>query len=172
MITHEQIPRIVGQPVYDPQGRKIGPAKHMYLDDATGEPVWVTVRTGLFGGREAFVPTGGARVVEGRLEVPFGKSQVKDAPDVPLDSRGHLSAEQERRLYGYYGLPVPGEPPTAGTGPTTMSGSEAGVGTGPSPEGDRPGPRGPSGRSRSARTWSEEEMGPGTGRRPQDPEER
>lgn len=27
-----------------------------YLDDATGQPTWVTVSTGLFGTRESFAP--------------------------------------------------------------------------------------------------------------------
>jgi hypothetical protein len=147
MITREQIPRIVGHPVYDAQGKKIGPAKHMYLDDATGEPVWVTVRTGLFGSHETFVPTGAARLTEDHLEVPFVKEKVKGAPTVALDSEGHLSAEQERRLYGYYGLPAPeaidapeatgtapGAPPAESPRPDPgMSGSEAGVGTGTGP---------------------------------------
>lgn len=154
MITRAQIPRIVGHPVYDPRGRKIGPAKHMYLDDMTGEPVWVTVRAGFFGTHETFVPIGGARLVEDHLEVPFDKGKVKSAPTVALDDQGHLSADQERRLYGYYGLETGEQPPAdsegvgaagaPGRAPGTeeetgkrqaqgMSGSEAGVGTGGGP---------------------------------------
>ncbi|WP_225849587.1 PRC-barrel domain-containing protein [Streptomyces sp. HPF1205] len=214
MITREQIPRIVGHPVYDAQGKRIGPAKHMYLDDATGDPVWVTVRTGFLGKREIFVPTGAARVVEDHLEVPFVKEKVKGAPTVALDTQGHLSADQERRLYGYYGLEA-AEPSdaAAGTGrdqgdtsaPTTMSGSEAGVGTGQVPEGDWAATCGPgespvAGRKAAGtgadtgaeagtgagtgtpaeadrpgraghQRWPEAEMGPGTGRRPEDPDQ-
>jgi stress response protein YsnF len=104
MITREQIPQVVGHPVHDAQGKKIGDAKHMYLDDATGDPEWVTVKTGFFGNNETFVPTRAARIVQDHLEVPYDKDQVKGAPNVDVDSGGHLSAEEERHLYRYYGL--------------------------------------------------------------------
>jgi stress response protein YsnF len=104
MITRDQIPQIVGHPVHDAQGKKIGDAQHMYLDDATGDPEWVTVKTGLFGNNETFVPTRAARIVQDHLEVPYEKDQIKGAPNVDVDSGGHLSAEEERHLYRYYGL--------------------------------------------------------------------
>jgi stress response protein YsnF len=104
MITRDQIPQIVGHPVHDAQGKKIGDAQHMYLDDATGDPEWVTVKTGLFGNNETFVPTRAARIVQDHLEVPYEKDQVKGAPNVDVDSGGHLSADEERHLYRYYGL--------------------------------------------------------------------
>lgn len=117
MITREQIPQVVGNPVHDAQGKKIGDAKHMYLDDATGDPEWVTVKTGFFGNNETFVPTRAARLVQDHLEVPYEKDQVKGAPNVDVDSGGHLSAEEERHLYRYYGLESKGAPMSApGTG--------------------------------------------------------
>lgn len=113
MITREQIPQVVGHPVHDAQGKKIGDAKHMYLDDATGDPEWVTVKTGFFGNNETFVPTRAARIVQDHVEVPYEKDKVKGAPNVDVDSGGHLSAEEERHLYRYYGLETAGG---AGTG--------------------------------------------------------
>ncbi|MFI1095720.1 PRC and DUF2382 domain-containing protein [Streptomyces sp. NPDC020917] len=104
MITREQISQVVGHPVHDSSGRKIGDAKHMYLDDATGNPEWVTVKTGLFGNSETFVPTRSARLVQDHLEIPYDKDKVKGAPNVDVDSGGHLSVEEERHLYRYYGL--------------------------------------------------------------------
>ncbi|WP_328461429.1 PRC and DUF2382 domain-containing protein [Streptomyces sp. NBC_00448] len=104
MITREQIPQVVGHPVHDTQGKKIGDAKHMYLDDATGLPEWVTVKTGFFGNNETFVPTRAAKIVQDHVEVPYEKDKVKGAPNVDVDSGGHLSAEEERHLYRYYGL--------------------------------------------------------------------
>ena len=44
------------------QGDKVGSIGVVYLDDATEEPTWVTVHTGLFGTRESFVPLLGAAV--------------------------------------------------------------------------------------------------------------
>ncbi|MET8576825.1 PRC and DUF2382 domain-containing protein [Streptomyces sp. NPDC005012] len=104
MITRDQIPAVLDHPVYDGTGAKIGEAKHVFLDDATGRPEWVSVKTGLFGGSETFVPIRDATLVEDHLEVPYTKDKVKDAPDVVVDSGGHLSREEEHRLYDYYGV--------------------------------------------------------------------
>ena len=49
MIGTDTISRVIGQDVYDESGEKIGSAAEVYLDDETGQPEWVTVRTGLFG---------------------------------------------------------------------------------------------------------------------------
>lgn len=104
MITREQIPSVLDHAVYDTQGNKIGDAKHIFLDDVSGRPEWASVRTGMFGARESFVPIRDATLVEDHLEVPFDKAMVKDAPNVQVDSGGHLSAEEEHRLYEYYGV--------------------------------------------------------------------
>ncbi|MFF0887136.1 DUF2382 domain-containing protein [Streptomyces sp. NPDC003456] len=104
MITREQIPTVMEHPVYDTDGDKIGEAKHVFLDDATGQPEWVSVKTGLFGTSESFVPIHEASVVEDHLEVPYPKAKVKDAPNVDVDAGGHLSEDEEQRLYEHYGI--------------------------------------------------------------------
>ena len=48
--------RYYGSVVVDSNGDKVGDVGQVYLDDATGRPEWVTVRTGLFGLKETFVP--------------------------------------------------------------------------------------------------------------------
>ncbi|MFJ5998872.1 YsnF/AvaK domain-containing protein [Streptomyces sp. NPDC092370] len=122
MITREQIPTVLDHPVHDARGDKIGDARHVFLDDATGEPEWVSVRTGLFGTSESFVPIHDAAVVEDHLEVPFAKDHVKDAPNVDVDAGGHLSEQEEQRLYEHYGIDW-GDPAwqdtDSGTGQTT-----------------------------------------------------
>ncbi|GGW52691.1 PRC-barrel domain-containing protein [Streptomyces xantholiticus] len=104
MITKAQIRDVLDHPVYDADGNKIGNANHVFLDDATGEPDWVSVRTGLFGSSESFVPIRDAHMVEGHLEVPYPKDRIKDAPNVDVDAGGHLSAEEEQRLYRHYSI--------------------------------------------------------------------
>ncbi|GAA3702135.1 PRC and DUF2382 domain-containing protein [Microlunatus aurantiacus] len=101
MLNQNDIETIAERDVYDSDGAKIGAARQVYVDDETGEPEWVTVRTGLFGLNESFVPLADATVSEDRLVVPFTKSHVKDAPNLSED--GHLTPEQERELYDYYG---------------------------------------------------------------------
>ncbi|HEY8372100.1 MAG TPA: PRC-barrel domain-containing protein, partial [Pseudonocardiaceae bacterium] len=56
MITQDMVPLLFGDEVYDANGEKIGKVGQVYLDDETGQPAWVTVRTGLFGMKESFVP--------------------------------------------------------------------------------------------------------------------
>ncbi|WP_406724597.1 PRC and DUF2382 domain-containing protein [Streptomyces sp. GD-15H] len=104
MITREQIPAVLDHPVYDTSGTKIGDARHVFLDDVTGQPEWVSVKTGLFGTSESFVPVHDASVVEDHLEVPYAKDKVKDAPNVDVDAGGHLSEQEEHRLYEHYGI--------------------------------------------------------------------
>ncbi|MFV0132424.1 DUF2382 domain-containing protein [Streptomyces sp. HMX87] len=104
MITREEITQLLDHPVYDGDGNKIGEAKHVFFDDATGRPEWVSVKTGWFGSSESFVPIRDANLVQDHLEVPYRKDQVKGAPHVDVDSGGHLSESEEHRLYDYYGI--------------------------------------------------------------------
>ncbi|MET9778341.1 PRC and DUF2382 domain-containing protein [Streptomyces sp. NPDC006367] len=104
MITREEIADLLDHPVYDGDGNKIGEAKHVFFDDMTGRPEWVSVKTGLFGSNESFVPIRDASLVEDHLEVPYRKDQVKGAPNVDVDAGGHLSETEEHRLYDYYGI--------------------------------------------------------------------
>ncbi|MFC9292409.1 PRC-barrel domain-containing protein, partial [Streptomyces sp. NPDC057052] len=104
MIAREQIRNVLDHPVYDGEGHKIGEAKHVFFDDMTGQPEWVTVKTGLFGTSESFVPIRDASMVEDHIEVPYDKERIKGAPNVDVDSGGHLSESEEHRLYDYYGI--------------------------------------------------------------------
>jgi uncharacterized protein (TIGR02271 family) len=119
MIGTETISRVIGQDVYDQAGDKIGSASEVYLDDATGQPEWITVRTGLFGTKESFVPLRDADLTDDGVRVPVDKDRVKDAPKI--DAEGHLSPEEERELYRYYGMDV-----GAGTGRTDTGRTDTG----------------------------------------------
>jgi uncharacterized protein (TIGR02271 family) len=102
MIGTETISRVIGKDVYDESGEKIGSASEVYLDDETGQPEWVTVRTGLFGTKESFVPIRDANLTDDGLRVPVSKNAVKDAPKIDTD--GHLSPQEEQELYRYYNM--------------------------------------------------------------------
>jgi uncharacterized protein (TIGR02271 family) len=102
MIGTDTISRVIGKDVYDEAGQKIGSAAEVYLDDETGRPEWVTVRTGLFGTKESFVPIADADLTDDGVRVPVSKDRVKDAPKIDTD--GHLSPEEEQELYRYYGM--------------------------------------------------------------------
>lgn len=83
-------------------GGKIGSIGQAYADDAGGQPSWITVKTGLFGMSESFVPLEGARIDGDDIVVPYSKDQIKDAPRV--DVEGHLEPSEEDRLYEHYEL--------------------------------------------------------------------
>lgn len=102
MITHNDIVGLVGTAVYDADGGKIGLAGEIYLDTETGDPTWVTVKSGLLGGNETFVPLRGVSVANGRITVAFGKDQITNAPQVDAD--GPLSRAEEDQLTDYYEL--------------------------------------------------------------------
>jgi uncharacterized protein (TIGR02271 family) len=100
VLGQDQIDNLIGRDIYGSDGSKIGTAVQVYADDETGEPEWLSVRTGLFGTKESFVPLSDARVSGDRVTVSYDKAFVKDAPNIDAD--GHLSQDEERELYAYY----------------------------------------------------------------------
>ncbi|MGV9559266.1 DUF2382 domain-containing protein [Streptomyces sp. NPDC003401] len=172
MIAREQIRNVLDHPVYDGDGHKVGEAKHIFFDDMTGQPEWVTVKTGLFGTNESFVPIRDASMVEDHIEVPYAKDRIKGAPNVDVDSGGHLSETEEHRLYDYYGIDwdsVLRDDTSGGTGRAMGTGTSAAAGTAAgTAAGMRPGEAGTgrrAGRDDDAMTRSEERMHVGVERR-------
>ena len=102
-MNDSDVREIIGSTAYGSDNEKIGKVGQVFFDDSTGQPEWVTVNTGLFGTSESFAPLASARVADDGVHLAHPKDAVKDAPNVDLDG-GHLSADEERRLYDYYGI--------------------------------------------------------------------
>jgi uncharacterized protein (TIGR02271 family) len=102
MITQDQLRTVIGSTAYDRDGDKLGKVGQVYYDDDTDQPRWITVNTGLFGTHESFVPVEGMELAGDRVTVAYDKATVKDAPNIAED--GHLSPEEEQRLYQHYGM--------------------------------------------------------------------
>jgi uncharacterized protein (TIGR02271 family) len=102
MSTAQELERTIGQDVYDVEGQKVGTAANLYASDLSGEPEWVTVKTGLFGSKESFVPLAGAHAEADGLHVGAPKDLIKDAPRI--DDQGHLSEAEAAELYRHYNL--------------------------------------------------------------------
>ncbi|MGW5738443.1 MULTISPECIES: DUF2382 domain-containing protein [Streptomyces] len=155
---------LAGLTAYDRTGEKIGSVEQVYLDDRSGRPEWVTVKTGLFGMKQSFVPLAGARRQQDELHVTATKEAVKDAPRVDADQ--HLEPGQEQDLYAHYGLARPtGTPrsaPAAGgrdtAGAAGMAGAGAGAGMGMGAEGRNAGAREFATRSGAADDGKRDEM--------------
>jgi len=106
MISADEVDRLYDAGVRGADAQKIGGVSRVYLDDQTGAPAWVTVKTGLFGSHESFVPVAEATFdgEEHTLYVPYTKDQVRDAPRT--DPETELTPAEEDALYAHYGLPA------------------------------------------------------------------
>jgi uncharacterized protein (TIGR02271 family) len=102
MPTTTEIRAWIDQQLVGPDDDKIGKIDQVYVDRQTGEPTFVAVKTGLFGGNVSLVPIDQATGHEDRVQVPYTKDQVKDAPNVDADAE--LSEADEQQLYEHYGL--------------------------------------------------------------------
>ncbi|MGK3208212.1 DUF2382 domain-containing protein [Amycolatopsis sp. MEPSY49] len=109
---------LIDSAVVDPAGNKLGKVGNVYLADATHQPEWITVKTGLFGTKESFVPLSGAHTDKDGVHVQVDKDAVSDAPRIDAD--GHLSPEESTQLYQHYGLPVPRTSPDGRMGDRTQ----------------------------------------------------
>jgi uncharacterized protein (TIGR02271 family) len=101
MIDTKEISHVIGARVLDPRDNKVGTVGQVYVDPK-GRPVWATVKTGLFGTSQTFVPLENASAEGDVLHVGFEKEYVKDAPRI--DDDGELSPTDEETLYDYYNL--------------------------------------------------------------------
>jgi uncharacterized protein (TIGR02271 family) len=101
MINTNNVNDLIGAAVLDPTDEKIGSVGQVYVSDDTQTPVWITVKTGLFGTSESFAPLDDASFDGEAVRIPHGKEFVKDAPRISDD--GTLSADEETALYAYYG---------------------------------------------------------------------
>jgi uncharacterized protein (TIGR02271 family) len=93
---------LIGTEVVDTSGDKIGKVGNVYVADDNRQPQWITVRTGLFGHKESFVPLAGAQLSGDGLHVATTKDMVKSAPQMEDD--GRLSDTDGAELYRYYGM--------------------------------------------------------------------
>ena len=102
MLDSRDIGGMQGAPVIGPDNDKLGNVGQVFLDASTGAPNWVTVKSGLFGHKETFVPLANATWDGERVTVEIDRDTFKEAPRV--DAGEALSPHNEEALYRYYGL--------------------------------------------------------------------
>lgn len=102
MLDSRDIGGLQGAPVIGRDKEKLGTVGQVFLDATSGAPNWVTVKTGLFGHKETFVPLANADWNGEELVVDIDKETLKEAPRV--DAGEALSQHNEEALYRYYGL--------------------------------------------------------------------
>jgi uncharacterized protein (TIGR02271 family) len=118
MTSPEQWNDIIGSTAIDADGDKVGKVGQIYLNDATSDPEWVTVSTGLFGTKESFAPLYGAQPGDGELRLAVTKQLIKDAPNIDTD--GHLDGSEIDTLYQHYSGHL-NRTSTPGTGDSTST---------------------------------------------------
>ena len=101
MTSPDDVQQYIGRTAVDLEGSKIGKIGQVYLDDRTGEPLWVTVNTGLFGARQSFAPISGSQSDGEDVRLAVSKDTIKNAPNVDDDE--HISRDEQDALYEYYG---------------------------------------------------------------------
>jgi uncharacterized protein (TIGR02271 family) len=150
VIRQDVVDRLYGCQVIDPTGEKIGAVKQVWLDGQTGDPLWASVHTGLFGHKESFVPLQRAELRDDRVCVSVDKEQVKESPRIDV-ADNQMTDDEQAALYRHYGF-----------GPQGTATDQGGrQGTGRQQQMRRPG-QGPTGHE--AMTRSEEQLNVGTER--------
>jgi uncharacterized protein (TIGR02271 family) len=84
-MTSPQVQQFVGRTAVPSEGSKVGKIGQVYLDERTGQPVWATVSTGLFGTRQSFAPIYGSRFDGDQVVLAASRDQVSDAPNIDAD---------------------------------------------------------------------------------------
>lgn len=102
MADFNRIEDLANATAFDVDGDKVGGVKDVYVNDTTGQPDFVSVNHGLFGGGDSIVPLRGHTLRDGELHLAFPKERIEDAPD--LDENGHLTTEDQDAFYRHYGL--------------------------------------------------------------------
>ncbi|WP_324277596.1 PRC-barrel domain-containing protein [Blastococcus brunescens] len=76
MITEQNLSAVIGSTAVGSDG-KLGTVGEVYLDDETGRPEWATVRTGMFGTKESFVPLADADLSGDDLRLPTTRTRSR-----------------------------------------------------------------------------------------------
>ncbi|WP_051973467.1 PRC-barrel domain-containing protein [Cryobacterium sp. MLB-32] len=116
MITVESLDDIVvnGGIVITRDGQRLGSVEQVFLSADSGDPAFVTVRTGLFGMQESFVPLFGATITASHITVAYDRGLIRQAPRIESD-RGSITTDEESALYDHYGIVTVTDVGTLGT---------------------------------------------------------
>ena len=102
MVDDNRLSSWIGRSVLGRDGEDIGTVVDVYVDDATGQPEWLAVKTGRKGDPVGFVPLAGAGVRDENVVVGYDTERVTTAPSADPD--GVLTVDEEAMLYAHYGL--------------------------------------------------------------------
>jgi sporulation protein YlmC with PRC-barrel domain len=90
----------IGLRVDDIYGVAIGRLEDVWIDPGTGEPRWLLVKEGRFGGRSTLVPFSDATAGEGSVWIPYERDVVREAPQI--EPGVPLTQQVEATLRNHY----------------------------------------------------------------------
>lgn len=127
MDTTTQANQLFGYDVTSGNGNKVGTVDGVWVDDATDQPEFIAVKTGMLFGKNHLMPIEQAQVDDNKqtIQVPYSQDQIKGGPSFGTDDS--LSPDDEQSIYDYYGMQrstqssptgyaAGGGPSTTGTG--------------------------------------------------------
>ncbi len=102
MVEVEHFEQWRGQQVLDPAGEPLGKVDEIYFDAASGAPVLISIKSGLFGRSSKLVPVDGATVGVDYVRVSHTRESIGGGPD----SAGAQAPDQDQlsALGATYGL--------------------------------------------------------------------
>ncbi len=99
------IEALYGKVAVDVNGEELGIVDAVYLDEGSGEPEWVAVRTGR--SETSLAPLAGATVTDAGVKLAVVAKLVRNAPHSdhpPGQITPELTDAQEAELYLYYSV--------------------------------------------------------------------
>lgn len=92
----------IGSQVDDASGTGVGQAHGLFLDAGSGEPTWLIVKQGRFGGSLVVVGLRDCAAAAGRVWVAHPRDVIRSSPVV--DPSRPLLREHELTICGHYGI--------------------------------------------------------------------
>jgi uncharacterized protein YrrD len=91
---------LVGRPVLDRKGERVGKVVDMISDPQTLEPQWAAVKLGLLKGNR-LVPIEAVQEEEGTVWLSYTREEIREAPPVEV---GTPTEAEQQQLCEHYGI--------------------------------------------------------------------
>lgn len=108
MITSADADALVGVPVVDRDGDRIGTVARVVLSEDGAQPLFVAVQAAHSGADESLLPLQFAELRDGTLQVAWDSDTIAAAPDLHAD--GTITDDERGTIFDYYDGIAGGEP--------------------------------------------------------------
>ena len=93
----------IGDRVVDINGAAVGRLEDVWVDAETGDPAWLLIREGRFGGgKHKLVPFEAATEGGGQVWIPHGRETIRSGPEIGAETI--LSGQFGQELRRHYGV--------------------------------------------------------------------